>query len=103
MLGERLDEAEIGQHGLTGDRTFALIDAQTGKVCSAKRHDLWGKMFTLRAHFDRPGQVVITFPDGSEHGTDEPDLSALLSEFLGREVTLSSTAPPNASMEEIWD
>src|SRR5438309_3707715 len=103
MLGERLTEAEIGQHGSAGDRTFALVDAQTGKVCSAKRHDLWGKMFQLHVRLDEPGRAIIAFPDGAEHATDEPDLSRTLSDFLGREVTLSSTAPENAAIEEIWD
>jgi uncharacterized protein YcbX len=103
MLGERLDEAEIGAHGIAGDRTFGLVDAQTGRVCSAKRHDLWGKLFTTRARFERPGRAVITFPDGTEHATDEPDISRVLSGFLGREVTLATTAPPNAWIEEIWD
>lgn len=103
MLGERLTEADIGEHGITGDRSFALVDAQTGKVCSAKRHDLWGKMFTLHARLDHPGRAIIAFPDGSEHATDDADISSVLSEFLGRDVTLSATAPPNATMEEIWD
>ncbi|HSH58848.1 MAG TPA: MOSC N-terminal beta barrel domain-containing protein, partial [Acidimicrobiales bacterium] len=36
MLGERLDEAQLSHHGIVGDRAYALLDAETGKVVSAK-------------------------------------------------------------------
>ena len=103
MLGEQLDSAEIGEHGITGDRSFALVDAETGKVCSAKRYDLWGRLFEFRASLDRPGLAQITFPDGSTRPTDDPGISDAISDVLGRGVTLSSTAPPDAKIEEIWD
>ncbi len=103
MLGERIDEAAVDKDGVAGDRSFALIDAQTGKVCSAKRWDLWGDLFTFRAHLIRPGLAQITFPDGTEHSTDEPDLATSLSTLLGRDVTLSQVAPENPVIEEVWD
>jgi uncharacterized protein YcbX len=103
MLGERLDSAEISEHGVAGDRTFALIDDETGKICSAKRYDLWGDLFSYRASLVRPGLARIVFPDGSEKMTDDPSISSALSENLGRKVTLSATAPPDAKYEEVWD
>jgi uncharacterized protein len=103
MLGERLDSAAIGTHGVEGDRSFALIDDQTGKICSAKRYDLWGDLFTFRASLVRPGLAKVVFPDGSEHATDEPDISARFSEILGRPVSLSATAPEGGVYEEVWD
>jgi uncharacterized protein len=103
MLGEQVEDATIGRHGLEGDRSFALIDAATGKVCSAKRYDLWGGLFDFRARLERPGLARITFPDSSERTTDDPAISDELSQALGRPVTLSSTAPPQAMIEEIWD
>lgn len=103
MLGERLDAADIGEHGVTGDRTFALVDVQTGKVCSAKRYDLWGRLFEFRASLDRPGLATITFPDGSTRTTDDPGVSDAISDVLGRPVRLAATAPPEAKIEEIWD
>lgn len=105
MLGERLDEASIGEHGVAGDRAFALIDTETGKVCSAKRHDLYGKLFEFRAELvsEDPLTARITFPDGSVATTSDPDVSDRLSKVFERPVTLSSTAPPNAKLEEIWD
>jgi uncharacterized protein YcbX len=103
MLGERIDEAEIGEHGVVGDRSFALIDADTGKVCSAKRYDLWGELFRCRARLARPGLAEITLSDGTQTTTDDADLATRLSDALGRRVELSATAPPEAKIEEIWD
>jgi uncharacterized protein len=103
MLGERLEQAEIGDHGVTGDRSFALIDDQTGKICSAKRHDLWGDLFRFRARLERPGLATITFPDGTERSSDDREIASAISDVLGRRVTLSSTAPAQGSYEEVWD
>lgn len=36
MRGEELNSAEITTRGLRGDRAYAVIDAETGKVASAK-------------------------------------------------------------------
>lgn len=102
MLGEHLDEAEITEHGIVGDRSFALIDEETGKVCSAKRWDLWGRLFEFRAALERPGLASITFPDGSKASSNDADIDARLSEVLGRPVTLASKAPEQATIEEIW-
>lgn len=105
MLGERLDSTEIDEHGVTGDRAFALVDDETGKICSAKRHDLWGDLFKFRARLvsERPRIAHITFPDGSTATTNDPDLSEKLSAALGRKVTLSAMVPADAKIEEIWD
>jgi uncharacterized protein YcbX len=36
MLGEELDAAELSEGGVIGDRAYALVDKETGKVASAK-------------------------------------------------------------------
>ena len=36
MMGEELNASGITESGVLGDRTFALIDRETGKVVSAK-------------------------------------------------------------------
>ena len=105
MLGEQVPSTAIGQHGVTGDRAFALIDAETGKVCSAKRHDLWGDLFRFGARLvsEDPCVAHITFPDGSQGATSDPDISDRLSDALGRRVTLSAVLPEGAVIEEVWD
>lgn len=41
MLGEALASADVGDHGVVGDRAYALLDRADGKVATAKnpRHD----------------------------------------------------------------
>jgi hypothetical protein len=36
MLGEELDEVDLSEGGVVGDRAYALRDRETGKVASAK-------------------------------------------------------------------
>lgn len=36
MTGEQLEQAELTRQGFVGDRAYALIDANTGKLVSAK-------------------------------------------------------------------
>ena len=36
MQGEELPESEVTQHGLLGDRVYALVDVAEGKAASAK-------------------------------------------------------------------
>jgi uncharacterized protein YcbX len=36
MRGERLPEAEVTERGVLGDRAYALVDTDTGRVVSAK-------------------------------------------------------------------
>lgn len=102
MLGEDLEAAEIGPKGIPGDRGLALVDVETGKVCSAKRHDLWGRLFEFRARIEA-GDVVITFPDGTEHDASDPGIHEALSAELGRDVHLDASPPERARYEELWD
>jgi uncharacterized protein YcbX len=36
MLGEQLDEVDVEAGGVVGDRAFAVVDVESGKVASAK-------------------------------------------------------------------
>ena len=36
MQGEELNSGQVGECGLLGDRAYALVDAQDGKIASAK-------------------------------------------------------------------
>jgi uncharacterized protein YcbX len=102
MLGEQLTEAPVTERGIPGDRNFALVDTETGKICSAKRHDLWGELFRFRARMASPTTAEITFPDGATRATDDPEISDALSNVLGRSARLDTKAPADARIEEIW-
>ena len=105
MMGESLNATAIGPLGLVGDRKFALGDANTGKVVSAKNPGKWPNLFSFRAAFSPPstqGPVLVTLPDGRILSSEDPQLPQTLSAALGREVKLMSTAPAAAQLEEYW-
>lgn len=107
MLGEMLDATEVSGSGLAGDRAYALIDAATGKVVSAKDPRLWPNMLGCRARFlesphagEDPPPVRITLPDGTSVTSDASDADTVLSAFLGRKVRLARTAPANFTIDQ---
>ncbi len=111
MLGEELNSSYITERGLLGDRAYALIDRETGKVASAKNPRKWGKLFDFRAAFIDTPQVVenipsvrITFPDGTQiFSSDQNNIDHTLSSVLGREVRLiRATNLEKPSYEEYW-
>ena len=85
MLGERLERAEIGSRGLTGDRAFAVLDLGSGRIVSAKR---LATLFGCSARSVN-GTVRVTLPDDSELPIDDPELGDRLSTELGRPVGIS--------------
>jgi MOSC domain-containing protein len=102
MLGENLRVATFTRAGLAGDRRYALIDSETGKVVSVKRPKRWGLMFELTAA-THESRVVIALPDGTTFDIDDDELPERLSEFFGRAVTVASSPPPNAFFDEVWE
>jgi uncharacterized protein YcbX len=109
MLGEELDAADVTERGLLGDRAYALVDVETGKVVSAKNPRKWGNLFDFRAAFvepvSRPGPIPaarITLPDGVTVQTDEPGVDDRLSALVGRPVRLASSAGDTARIEGYW-
>src|SRR5215217_6937760 len=114
MLGEELNSSYVTERGLAGDRSYALIDQETGKVASAKNPRKWGKLFDFRAAFieDTPPQQVaenilppvrVTFPDGTQiFSSDQEDINHTLSSVLGREVRLMRANLEKPSYEEYW-
>lgn len=99
MLGEPAGPVEIGAGGLDGDRRFGVVDVGTGLVASAKRPRRWRRLLQLRSEVAGPGVVRILFPDGLSVLSSDGDADKLLSEFLGVEVELRSSASPGAELE----
>ena len=54
MMGEELPTAQVRDHGLLGDRVYALLDSADGKVASAKNPRKWPSLFACRATFIEP-------------------------------------------------
>src|SRR5437588_1447146 len=109
MLGEEIGASAVTDQGLLGDRAYALVDAETGKVASAKNPKRWPNLFQCHAELAEPPEsagkmppVRIKLPDGTEVSSDEPSVDDTLSDMVGRRVTLESTAPSEAVFEEYW-
>ncbi len=109
MIGEELDAVAVTERGLFGDRAFALVDTESGKVISAKNPRKWGDLFAFRAVFPENIKEAgplpaaqITFPDGSSATAAQPDVDHRLSEQLGRPVRLTASASQTASIEGYW-
>jgi uncharacterized protein YcbX len=107
MQGERLAAAELTGNGFVGDRAYALVETDTGKVLSAKNPRLGTQLLGCRAAFveaagssDEPPPVRITLPDGTTVTSDARDADAILSGFLGREVTLQRAAPEDFTIDQ---
>jgi uncharacterized protein YcbX len=99
MMGEELNAAELTERGLFGDRQFALVDRETGKIVTAKNPRRWGSFFDFQATFVEPPRagsalpaVRITLPDGTVTTSDDAEVAETLGRALGREVTLERLA-----------
>ena len=108
MAGSKLDAAPITEGGMLGDRAYAVIDAASGRVGSAKTPKKWDKLLALAADFVAPPRigaplppVRIVWPDGRAASSDGGDADARLSATLGRPVTLTSERPATASVERL--
>ena len=122
MMGEELNAADVTQRGLFGDRAYALVDSYNEKVASARNPRKWAKLFDFRAALAEPARsgekippVHVELPDGNVVTSEQSDINQVLSDVLGREVTLETRQPaqrevvettlPNPwtpSLEEYW-
>ena len=109
MMGEELNSSHMTERGLIGDRVYAIVDQQTGKVASAKNPRKWEKLFDFRAAFidslqssDSIPPVRITLPDGRQIFSNQGGIDHTLSKVLRREVTLMKASLEKPSYEEYW-
>jgi len=109
MMGEELNSAEVTERGLLGDRAYALLDSSTAKVVSAKNPRKWPNLFDFRAAFVEPPRtgekipsVRITLPNGTILSSEQRELNQVLTNALGRAVTLATATPEMPSLEEYW-
>lgn len=107
MLGEVLPSAEVTQDGIVGDRAFALVDRESGKVVSAKHPKRWPDVLQCRAEFveppiagAEPPPVRIDLADGTSVTSDAADAGAVLSRFFGREVELAAAAQNGYTIDQ---
>ncbi len=77
MLGEQLDQANVGPGGIQGDRRWAVVDRESGVSLSAKRY---ADLLRCRA-WTNDGDVMIEIPDGSEYPAGSAEVARRLSDL----------------------
>lgn len=92
--GERLESANIGVNGITGDRSFGIKDVETGMILTARREPRL-LMASARSSDDGP---IITTADG-----DSLTSSHDLSEWIGRQVQLVPAGDQAGTYENPMD
>lgn len=109
MQGEQLEQAELTGQGVVGDRAYALIDRDTGKVVSAKSVRLFPDVLACRAAFVGSPQaggdlppVRISLPNGIAVTSDSAEVDRVLSAFFGRAVTLAKAAPDDYTIDHVF-
>lgn len=106
MRGEQLEEVEVTDRGLVGDRAYALIEADTGKVVSAKSVKRFPRLLACRATFlekPQPGRtappVQIDLPDGTSITSDSAQSDGALSQYFRQNLRLARAAPKNFTID----
>lgn len=109
MRGESCDMLRFDERGIVGDRAYAIVDAETNRIASAKNPRLWPNLLTYAARYmEAPGlsghvaRVEVRFPDGATLASDDDALEGKLAAAFGRPLTLSSAPPPRGILEEYW-
>ncbi len=99
MGGEVLDEVELEERGLPGDRAWAVRDEVRGGIRGAKKIPA---LMGLQARYVNPplskgsSPAEITLPDGSTISTGDPDVNDRISKAIDYSVTLWPLLPADA-------
>ncbi len=109
MRGERVGLGDVADAGVIGDRSYAVVDARSGKVASAKHPRLWDALLQCEARYVTPPRagadpapVSIVLPNGETTGSGDPNVDELLSTLLGRPVKLTTVAPEGSGYLAVW-
>ena len=99
MLGEKLDNVFVTERGVVGDRAYALREVATRQIASAKK---FPKLFEFRSSYDSPPApgratpVTIELPDGRKIHAEDAEASQIISEALGRKITIERSSSAHA-------
>ncbi|AFM19944.1 putative Fe-S protein [Mycolicibacterium chubuense NBB4] len=96
MLGEQRAALELSPLGVAGDRRYAFIDDETGRVATAKNPRLWRRLLQCSATTG-PDGVVIALPDGRAVPVGAAD--APVSNLVGRSVHVADERAAGAVVE----
>lgn len=91
MVGESLAHGIVGPRGIHGDRGWAIRDEKAREIRGARK--LPALMRCRATYLSEPSPEVvpaaeIALPDGSRFRSDAPEANAILSELVGRPVSI---------------
>jgi uncharacterized protein YcbX len=89
MLGEALDQTDLGEAGVPGDRHWAIRDEQRGGIRGGKKLPRLMKFGAVSG----AGAPTITSPDGETKSASEDDINNWLSAKLEHPVSLWPLLP----------
>jgi uncharacterized protein len=98
LRGERIDASDVGPNGLTGDRSFGIVDVSAGLLLSAKRTP---ELLSASARLREDGEAIIELPSGEFIASDDARVDEVLSNWLGRPVELRRPKSGKRSLIEI--
>lgn len=96
MEGARVTESFIGKAGMAGDRNWALKDESLGELSTVRKLPT---LLKFKARYDKapgPGEVpavTIELPDGRLVTSADDNVNDLLSEAIGKPVSLWPLQP----------
>ena len=98
MGGEEGAELTVGPGNVDGDRAYGFVEADTGRLVSAKRY---GSLLRCRARLRPAAGVEVTFPDGTIVD-DIGELTRRVSALIGHDVRLVKAGDPDAADVVAW-
>lgn len=90
MQGIRTTSLEVGPSGVTGDRNWALLDLDSGRILSAKRVGALLEATVENGTVVLPDGVRVDLAAATGPGADPDGACPELSEWLGRRVRVCS-------------
>lgn len=88
VTGELLQEAPVSPAGMTGDRRYAMVDAQTGVVAHPERDKRWQRAVFVRSRTAENGAAELLVPDHDWLAVDDPGAGEVLSRFFEFDVAV---------------
>ncbi len=106
-MGGDVIKAEVDEGGIVGDRIYALVDVETGKVVTAKSVKQFPDLLQCRATYVEPPRagggstpVRISLPNGTSIVSGSGQTASTLSAHFGRDVKLVQAAPENFTIDQ---
>lgn len=88
--GEYIDETNVDENGIEGDRTYAFKDEDTGLIVSTKNPKKWKKIIELSAFFKKKKLVVKNY-ELNELFVDKEKIEGHIHKLTSKKVTLITT------------